>query len=43
MDNTGFELVLITSDNRVVVSEGVREDFTLSGSDYTIETLRRPS
>ena len=42
-DNTGFELVLITSDNRVVVSEGVREDFTLSGSDYTIETLRRPS
>ena len=42
-DNTGFELVLITSDNRVVVSEGVREDFTLSGSDYTVETLRRPS
>lgn len=42
-DNTGFELVFITNDNRVVVSEGVREDFTLSGSDYTVETLRRPS
>lgn len=42
-DNTGFELILITEDKRIVVSEGVREDFTLSGSDYTVETLRRPS
>lgn len=42
-DNSGFELILITDDGRIVVSEGVRESFSLNGSDYTVETLRRPS
>ena len=32
----GFEMVLITSDNRIICTSGLLEEFTLSNSNYTL-------
>ena len=40
-NNSGFEIILITDDQRIVVSEGVRDSFTLSNNDYSVESLSR--
>ena len=35
-----FEMILVTEDHRILVSEGIAEDFTPeSGLDYTVETI----
>lgn len=40
-NSSGFEIILITDDQRIVVSEGVRDSFTLSNNDYSVESLSR--
>ena len=32
----GFEMVLITSGNRIICTSGLLEEFTLSNSNYTL-------
>ena len=32
----GFEMVLITNDNRIICTSGLLEEFTLSNSNYTL-------
>lgn len=39
-DNDGFELVLITSDGRVVVTDGLREDFEETSDAYRYEYVQ---
>ena len=35
-----FEMILVTEDHKILVSEGIAEDFTPeSGLDYTVETI----
>lgn len=40
-DSTDFEMVLLTDDGRVLVSEGLSEAFERSGDGYTLEYVRK--
>lgn len=40
-ENSGFEVILVTDDFRIIVSEGARDVFSLSNNDYSIENIRR--
>ncbi len=40
LTNGGFEMVLITDDNRVLVTYGLMDAFELTNSSYTLEIIR---
>ena len=38
--NGGFDMVLITDDNRVLITSGLIDAFELSNTSYTVEMIR---